>query len=81
MSLSLIREFMQRRRRRKENGNKAIGLDKQNNNFALASHFICTFLCRRCTTTTWNCLDKTVLDQSSTSKKKMPTIDELNEMQ
>ena len=39
-----------------ENGKKAIGLDKQNNNFARASRFFCTFLCRRCTTTTWNWL-------------------------
>ena len=35
-----------------ENGKKEIGLDKQNDNFARASRFFCTFLCRRCTTTT-----------------------------
>ena len=40
------------RRRRKENV-KAIGLDWQNNNFASASRFFCTFLCRHCTITTW----------------------------
>ena len=39
-------------RRRK----KARDLDLQNNNFARASPFFCTFLCRRCTTTTWKCL-------------------------
>ena len=33
-----------------ENGKRAIGLDKQNN-VARATLF-CTFLCRRCTTTT-----------------------------
>ena len=49
------REFTQRRRQR-ERQKKAIGLDKQNNNFARASRFFCTFLCRRCTTTTWNVL-------------------------
>ena len=43
MSLSLIREFTQRRRRRKENDKKAIGLDKQNNNFARASRFAVHF--------------------------------------
>ena len=43
MSLSLIREFTQRRGRRKENGKKAIGLDKQNNNFARASRFVVHF--------------------------------------
>ena len=41
-----------------ENGKKkkAIGLDWQNNGFARASRFFCTFLSRRCTTTTWKCL-------------------------
>ena len=39
-----------------KDGKKAIGLDCQNNNFARASRFFCTFLCRRCTTSTWNCL-------------------------
>ena len=43
MSLSLIRELTQRRRRRKENGKKAIGLVKQNNNFARASRFFVHF--------------------------------------
>ena len=43
MSLSLIREFTQRRRRRKENDKKAIGLDVQNNNFARASRFVVHF--------------------------------------
>ena len=37
-----------------ENGKKAIGLDKQNNNFAIT--LFCTLLCRRCTSTTLNCL-------------------------
>jgi len=37
-------------------GKKTVGLDWQNNNFACASPFFCTFLCRRCTTTMWNCL-------------------------
>ena len=31
---------------------KALGLDKENNNFTRASRFFCTFLCRCCTTTT-----------------------------
>ena len=34
---------------------------RQNNNFALASHLICTFLCRLCSTTTWNCCLRTRL--------------------
>ena len=38
-----------------ENGKKVIGLYKQNNNFACASHFF-TFLSHYCTTATWNFL-------------------------
>jgi len=33
-----------------ENVKKAIGFDWQNNNFARATHFFCTFLYRHCTT-------------------------------
>ena len=36
----------------KEKDKKAIALDWQNKNFARASRFFCTFLCRRCMTTT-----------------------------
>ena len=35
-----------------EHGNKPIGLDWQNNNFARVSRFFCTLLSRRCKTTT-----------------------------
>ena len=34
-----------------ENVKKALSLDWQNNNFARASRFFCTFLCRHCMTT------------------------------
>ena len=37
-----------------EYSKKEIDLDKQNNNFVVTLFY--TFLCRRCTTTTWNCL-------------------------
>ena len=41
-----------------ENGKKAIGLNWQNNNLITlhVHHAFCTFLCRLCTTTTWNYL-------------------------
>ena len=43
-SYSYSGEFTQRRRRRqKENGKKAIGLDQQNNSFARASHSFVDF--------------------------------------
>ena len=35
-----------------ENVKKTIGFINQNNSFARASHFFCTFLSRFCTTTT-----------------------------
>ena len=40
-----------------ENGKKKMFLDWQNNNFACASCFFCTFLCCCCTTTMWKCLN------------------------
>ena len=36
---------------------KKMFLDWQNNNFARASCFFCTFLCCCCTTTMWKCLN------------------------
>ena len=82
---------------REPDGNKATALDWQN------ITLFCTFLCRRCTTTTWNCRsnftfcrgreDKTALNflfffpelwyspLEFNSKKKLPTFDELNEME
>ena len=50
------RDLRQRRRRRQRERQKAKGLDLQNNNFARASLYFCTFLCRLCTATTWKCL-------------------------
>ena len=49
-----------------ENVKKAIGLDWQNNNFARASRFFCTFLCRRCPTTTWKCLNSRFFEDGNT---------------
>ena len=49
-----------------ENGKKAIGLDWQDNNFAHASCFFCTFLCRHCTTTMWNVLIPPFLENMNT---------------
>ena len=40
-----------------DDGKNAIGEDWQNNNFIYTCiTLFCTFLCRRCTTTTWKCL-------------------------
>ena len=40
---------------------------KQNNNFARASRFFCTFLNRLCTTTTWKCLISRFLEDPNLS--------------
>ena len=40
----------------KEDGKIAIGLDRQNNNFARAWRFFVHLFACRCTTTTWKCL-------------------------
>ena len=42
--------------KRRRESKKSNSLTRQNNNFARASLFFCTFLCRHCTTTTWKCL-------------------------
>ena len=40
-----------------DDGKKAIGVDWQNKKFIYTCiTLFCTFLCRRCTTTTWKCL-------------------------
>ena len=52
-----------------ENGKKAIGLISKNNNFARASRFFCTFLCRRCPTTTWKCLNSRFVEDGNTRQQ------------
>ena len=52
-----------------ESGKKPVGLDWQNNNFARASRFFCTFLCRRCTTTTWKCLISRFVENVTTRQQ------------
>ena len=53
-----------------ESGKKPVGLDSwQNNNSARASRFFCTFLCRRCTTTTWKCLISRFVENVTTRQQ------------
>ena len=49
-------DFAIQRRDGNENVKNNNRFRRQNNNFARASHFICTFLCHFCTTTSWNYL-------------------------
>ena len=54
----------------KRTAKKAIGLDWQNNNFARESRFFyITFLCRRCTPATWNCLITRFVEDVNTRKQ------------
>ena len=53
-----------------EEGKKATGLDWQSNNFSLhVHHAFCTFLSRRCTTTTWKCLISRSVENGNTRQQ------------
>ena len=56
---------------------KAIGLEWQNNNFARAAHFFCTFLCRCCTTTTSNFVDSRFMENVNARKQFSFSFSEL----
>ena len=55
-SYSYSREFTQRRRRRQRERQKSTGFRPAKQQLCTCITLFCTFLCRRCTTTTWNCL-------------------------
>ena len=59
-----------------ENGKQATGLDWQNNNSA-RDHAFCTFLCRHCTTTTWQFLISRFVEDVSTRQRLSFSIPEL----
>ena len=61
----------------KENGKKSIGLDWQNNNFARATRFFCTFFYRRCTTTTWKCLNSRFVEDVNSRQRLSFSFPEL----
>ena len=52
-----------------ENGEYALVFDWQNNNFARASRFFCTCICRHCTTTRWNFLITRFMKDVKTREK------------
>ena len=61
-----------------ENGKKAIVLDcGQNNNFARAPRFFCTFLCRRYTTPWWKCLISRFVENVNTRQRLASSFSEL----
>ena len=54
--LGIKREFRQRRRRRQRERQKRNRFRQAKQQLCTCITLFCTFLCRRCTTTTWNCL-------------------------
>ena len=67
VTLSDIRELKQRRRRRQRERQKSRRFYDQNNNFSSAASLFCTFLCRHCTTATWNYLRQRFMEDTNTS--------------
>ena len=51
--------------------------NKQNNNFARASHFFCTFLYRFYTTTTWKCLISRFMEDVNKQRRNFISLSEL----
>ena len=54
--LVIIRKFTQRRRRRPRKRQKSNRFRQAKQQLCTCITLFCTFLCRRCTTTSWNCL-------------------------
>ena len=100
-SYSYSREFTQRRRRRQRERHKSNGFRPAQQQLCTCITLFCTFLCRRCTTTTWNCLISGFVEDGNKRQllsfsfpelwctesfriqlqKRLPTFDELNEME
>ena len=56
LQLLTPREFTQRRRLRQQERQKSNRFRQAKQQLCTCITLFCTFLCRRCTTTTWNCL-------------------------
>ena len=71
------RDFKIQRRGRQREGKKKNRFDKQNNNFARASHFFCTILSRFYTTTTWKCLISRFMEDVNKERRNFISLSEL----
>ena len=76
-TVTVVRKFKQRRRWQQQERQKAIGLDWQNIIFECASRFFWTFLCRHCTTTTWNYLISRFVEDTNTNQRLSFSFSEL----
>ena len=67
---SNYREFTQRRRRRRQRERqKSKRFRQAKQQLCTCITFFCTFLCRRCTTTTWNCLIPRFVEDGNTRQQ------------
>ena len=72
------RELKQRRRRQQRERQQSTWFRLvKNNNFARASRFFYTFLCRRCRTTTWKCLISLFVEDVKTKQRLFSSFPEL----
>ena len=76
-TVTVVWKFKQQRRWQPQERQKAIGLDWQNIIFERASRSFWTFLCRRCTTTTWNYLISRFVEDTNTSQRLSFSFSEL----
>ena len=70
------RGLKQRGRRRQRQPQKTNRFNKQKQLYTCSTLF-CTFLCRRCTTTTWNCLISRFVEDVDTGKRPSVSFPEL----
>ena len=75
--LDLKVPFKIQRRERQRERRKNNRFNKQNNKLARASNYICTFLSRFCTTTTWKCLVSRFMEDVNKQRRNIISLSEL----
>ena len=76
-SFEQFREFKIQRRGRQLELQKNDRFNYQNNNFARATHFFCSFLSRFCTTTTWKCLISRFMEDVNKQRRNFISLSKL----
>ena len=69
VGISLIRELKQRRRRRQQERQKSNGFRSARQQLCTCITLFCTFLCRRCTSTTWKYLNSRFVKDGNTRQQ------------
>ena len=75
--VNINRDFKIQWRHRNENVKKNNRFQKQNNNFARASHFFSYIFSRFCTTTTWKCLISRFMENVNKQRRNLISLSEL----